>query len=83
MEVDFVVYGAEGFWALEVKNTARVRPQDLRGLKSFRSDYPECATILLYRGTERLQVDGIWCLPGDEFLRRLEPGKGLTAWCSS
>ena len=83
LEVDFVVYGEAGFWALEVKNTARVRPQDLRGLKSFRSDYPECESVLLYRGTEHLQVDGIWCLPGDEFLRRLHPGKGLTAWATS
>jgi predicted AAA+ superfamily ATPase len=77
IEVDFVVYGEAGFWALEVKNTARVRPQeDVRGLKSFRRDYPACESVLLYRGTERLQVDGIWCMPGDELLRRLHPGQG-------
>ena len=76
-EVDFVVYGGDGFWALEVKNTARVRPQDLRGLRSFRDDYPECTAALLYRGTERLLVDGIWCLPGEEFLRQLRPARGL------
>ena len=32
-EVDFVVYGEEVFWAIEVKNTSRVRPEDLRSLK--------------------------------------------------
>jgi predicted AAA+ superfamily ATPase len=80
VEVDFVVYGEGGFWALEVKNTARVRPHDLRGLKSFWSDYPECEPIFLYRGPERLLVDGIWCLPGNEFLRRLHPSQGLTDW---
>ena len=32
---------------------------------------------LLYRGTERLRIDGIWCLPGEEFLRQLRPSRGL------
>ncbi|HUG02212.1 MAG TPA: AAA family ATPase, partial [Longimicrobiales bacterium] len=40
VEVDFVVYGPDGFWAVEVKNTNRVRPGDLRGLQTFREDYP-------------------------------------------
>ena len=47
VEVDFIVYGAGGFWAIEVKHTSRVRPQDLRGLKGFCSDYPECQPLLL------------------------------------
>jgi predicted AAA+ superfamily ATPase len=80
VEVDFIVYGEGGFWALEVKNTARVRSQDLHALKSFISDYPECEPMLLYRGTERLRLDGIWCIPGEEFLRALHPMHGLTDW---
>ncbi len=76
-EVDFIVYGGDGFWALEVKNTARVRPRDLRGLKSCRDDYPECTAALLDRGTERRRIDGIWCLPGEAFLRQLRPSRGL------
>ncbi len=76
-EVDFILYGGDGFWALEVKNTTKVRPKDLRALRSFRDDYPECEAALLYRGTKRLRIDGIWCLPGEEFLRRLRPYKGL------
>ena len=43
-----MVYGADGFWAFEVKNTARVRSQDLHALQSFVSDYPECQPVLLY-----------------------------------
>ena len=78
VEVDFVLYGADGFWALEVKNTATVRSQDLRGLKSFREDYPECQPLLLYRGEERLLIDEVLCLPGEEFLRDLVPSRGLT-----
>jgi predicted AAA+ superfamily ATPase len=80
VEVDFVVYGAGGFWAFEVKNTARVRSQDLHALQSFVSDYPECQPVLLYRGTERLRIDGIWCIPGEEFLRQLHPARGLIGW---
>jgi predicted AAA+ superfamily ATPase len=72
-EVDFVVYGEAGFWAIEVKNTTRVRPEDLGGLKSFAADYPECEPLLLYRGRERLKIDRIRCLPVEEFLRELKP----------
>lgn len=74
-EVDFVVYGEAGFWAIEVKNTTRVRPEGLGGLKSFAEDYPECEPLLLYRGRERLKIDRIQCLPVEEFLRELKPSK--------
>ncbi|MCB1033384.1 MAG: DUF4143 domain-containing protein, partial [Acidobacteria bacterium] len=76
-EVDFVVYGEGCFCALEVKNTSRVRPQDLRSLKAFREDYPESKAVLLYRGRERLLIDDILCLPGEEFLRSLHPERSL------
>jgi predicted AAA+ superfamily ATPase len=77
VEVDFVVYGPKDFWALEVKNTGRIRPEDLRGLKSFREDYPESKTILLHRGKDRLLRDGILCLPVEPFLKNLRPGHPL------
>jgi len=73
-EVDFVVYGPEGFWALEVKNTRLIRPQDLRGLRSFREDYPEAEVALLYQGEDRLVTGGILCIPVSDFLRALRPG---------
>ncbi len=74
-EVDFVVYGEEVFWAIEVKNTAKIRPEDLRSLRSFKSEYPQSKAFLLYRGKERLKKDGVLCLPCDEFLLSLTPGK--------
>ena len=79
VEVDFVIYGPGGFWAIEVKNTATVRTRDLRSLKSFREDYPEVEALLLYRGDERLRVDDILCIPVQEFLARLLPGGALSA----
>ncbi len=77
-EVDLVVYGADGFWAIEVKNSATVRPADLRGLRTFATDYPECTPILLYRG-ERLRIGDIRCEPVDGFLRQLTPGRAFPA----
>ena len=79
-EVDFVVYGATGLQAFEVKNAARVHSTDLRALRAFRDDYPEAETALLYRGHERLRIDGVWCLPVEDFLRRMRPEQGLLAW---
>ncbi|MFH0926612.1 MAG: AAA family ATPase [bacterium] len=77
-EVDFIVYGDDGFWAIEVKNTARVRPADLRSLKSFQQDYPECQAILLYRGKEKFLRDNIACLPCEDFLKNLTPDKTIS-----
>lgn len=76
-EVDFVVYGQAGFHAFEVKNARRVHSTDLRALRTFRTDYPEADAVMLYRGLERLRIDGIWCLPVGDFLREMVPGRGL------
>ena len=74
-EVDFVVYGEEVFWAIEVKNTSRIRPEDLRSLRSFKSEYPQSRAFLLYRGKERLKKGDVLCIPCDEFLLNLSPEK--------
>jgi predicted AAA+ superfamily ATPase len=74
VEVDFIVYGPDEFRAIEVKNSSRVRDEYLRGLISFKQDYPECETMFLYRGRERLKKNGVLCLPCEEFLRQLKPG---------
>lgn len=73
VEVDFVVYGDLGFMAIEVQNSATVRSNDLRPLRTFMGDYPEAKPLLLYRGSEELMIDGIRCLPVERFLRDLTP----------
>ncbi|MBK8869607.1 MAG: ATP-binding protein [Elusimicrobia bacterium] len=77
VEVDFVVYGPSGIWALEVKSSDRVKSEDLRGVNAFLDDYPEAKGILLYRGTARLKEGRIHCLPVENFLRGLTPQKEL------
>jgi predicted AAA+ superfamily ATPase len=76
-EVDFVLYGGDSFYAVEVKNSNKVRPEDLRALKTFSGDYPECVCLLLYRGQERLKIGNVLCIPCEEFLRGLIPGRML------
>jgi len=73
LEVDFVLYGKYGFYALEVKNTNRIRPEDLHGLTEFRKDYPKSQCIFLYRGKEKLLINNVRCIPVEMFLRALSP----------
>lgn len=71
-EVDFVVYGKDMFWAIEVKNASTIHPQDLRALKTFGLDYPQAKRVLVYRGKEKLKREGINIEPCNEFLLGLK-----------
>ncbi|MDP1835069.1 MAG: AAA family ATPase [Chlamydiales bacterium] len=77
VEVDFVVYGEGGFWAIEVKNGSTVSAKDVNGLLSFQDEYPEAKILLLYRGRQRIMQKGVLCVPCDEFLRELQPDRPL------
>ena len=54
---------AVDFGNLEVKNTRTIRLSDLNSLRAFKQDYPEAEVCLLYRGDERIEIQGIRCLP--------------------
>lgn len=73
VEVDFVVFGPLGLWAIEVKNSASIIPSDLSSLSSFLEDYPEAKAIFLYRGKDRMVKKNVLCLPCEEFLKELVP----------
>ncbi|HXF29377.1 MAG TPA: DUF4143 domain-containing protein, partial [Chlamydiales bacterium] len=73
LEVDFVVYGKDGFWAIEVKHSERLSPKDTHGLEAFCEEFPECTPLLLYRGPKRLMQKNILCMPCEEFLLQLRP----------
>ncbi len=73
LEVDFIIDGKAGLYAIEVKNADKIYNQDLSGLKAFCEDYPEAKPLMLYRGQERLQKGKILCLPVEEFLKSLTP----------
>jgi len=73
VEVDFIVYGPAGLYAIEVKHASIVHEKDLSGLSAFCVDYPEAIPILLYSGQERLLKKNIHCLPVEDFLKTLTP----------
>ncbi|NLW85999.1 MAG: ATP-binding protein [Planctomycetes bacterium] len=73
LEVDFVVYGQDTFLAIEVKRSRTVSSKDVRPLLAFREDYPQAKACLLYGGKERLKINGVLCVPCEEFLRNLVP----------
>lgn len=75
VEVDFVIYGPKGFWAIEVKRGSDVSHKDLKALQIFCKEYPEAIPIFLYLGKERRKIKGIDCVPLTEFLLHLKPDK--------
>jgi predicted AAA+ superfamily ATPase len=70
-EVDFVLYGPRGLVALEVKATARMRPDDLGGLRRLREDYPLARAFLVYTGSRQWHERGIEIVPAGDALRAL------------
>ncbi len=72
-EVDFVLYGADVFVAIEVKRSRNVHHTDLRAIRAFKTDYPEATVCLLYMGSEVLRIGEVLCMPCDQFLRNLHP----------
>ena len=73
LEVDFVVYGPDVFWAIAVKRRARIERRDLAGLQAFGKDYPQAQRWLLSLAPEHLMIDGIRCEPLDAWLRQFHP----------
>lgn len=77
-EVDFIVYGKKGLFAIEVKNKKTINNTTMfRALNTFKEDYPVAQTVLLYRGAERLKIGETLVIPCEEFLLGLEPNKDL------
>lgn len=77
LEVDFIVYGPKGLFAIEIKNNENFSSKDLNGLKAFGEDYPQAKKLFLYRGKFRTLQGDILCLPVDEFLLNLSPESSI------
>ncbi len=77
VEVDFIVHGSEGLFAIEVKNSTKVLSADIRALEAFLTDYPMAKALLLYRGSERIMQKNVLCMPVESFLLKLTPNKSL------
>jgi predicted AAA+ superfamily ATPase len=77
IEVDFIVCGTDTLAAIEVKHSTNIRNEHMAGLRAFCTDYPEARLYLLYRGSEIRKIGNVLCMPCDNFLRNLVPGKQL------
>jgi predicted AAA+ superfamily ATPase len=71
-EVDFVLYGERGLVAIEVKMTQHLGPDEFRGLRRFRADYPQATAFLVYTGSRRRHDAGIEIVPAEDALRGLD-----------
>ena len=71
VEVDFVLYGPKGIKAFEVKRSGKVSGGMLRGLKSFRADFPVAKSYLVYGGDRRFREGDIEIIPATEALTNL------------
>lgn len=73
LEVDFIVYGPRGFWAIEVKRSSNLGPDDVRAMMAFKEEYPEAQCFFVTLGKHRENYRGFPIIPVEEFLLHLEP----------
>lgn len=73
LEVDFVIYGPKGFWAIEVKRSENLGPDDFRAMKAFQEEYPQATCFFVTYGKRRERVRGFDLIPAETFLRQLVP----------
>jgi len=82
-EVDFILYGKNSLIAIEVKRTNQIRPQDLKGLKAFKQDYPMAKCYLFYQGKFKEQHNDITAIPIADALKHLpsilDSGSAITS----
>lgn len=75
LEVDFIIYGPSGFWAIEVKRSENLSPADVRGLSAFKEEYPEAKCLILHGGSHSIMYRDFPCIPLREFLINLYPDR--------
>ena len=72
-EIDFILYGEDGFFAIEVKRTSKINSKDLTALKLFKNEYPEVKMFVFYLGEdERVTDDKIRIIPMHKALVNLK-----------
>lgn len=73
LEVDFVIYGPRGFWAIEVKRSQNLGPKDIRGLQAFQEEYPEAQCLIVSPSKRHEHYRGFPIVPVEEFLLNITP----------
>ncbi|MBN2689302.1 MAG: ATP-binding protein [Gammaproteobacteria bacterium] len=63
MEVDFIVYGPQGFFAFEIKKSKRVNRMDAKGLLSFKEEFHGVSLFLIYGGEKEYYFGDVKAVP--------------------
>lgn len=71
LEVDFVLYGNNGFCAFEIKRKEKPYSGDFIGLKEFKKDYPQARVYLLYNGNDDYLEGDVRVMPLQKAVREL------------
>lgn len=72
IEVDFIAYGQRGIYAFEIKRRNTIKPGDLKGLLTFKSDYPMAKCFILYGGNQSYTDHDIQIIPLTQFLKNIK-----------
>ena len=72
LEIDFVLYGARGLLAIEIKRSPQVQFKQTKALREFKKDYPPARCYMFYGGAAPQYMDGITILPIEHALRNLD-----------
>jgi uncharacterized protein len=73
LEVDFVIYGPRGFWAIEVKRSPNLGPDDVRALSAFKEEYPEANCFIVTQCKREDVFRGFAVIPIEKFLLNISP----------
>ena len=71
IKVDFIAYGQKGFHAFEIKRRSKIKFDDLKGLLTFKKDYPMAQCYILYGGTQAYTDHDIQIIPMTTFLKQM------------
>ena len=72
LEIDFILYGPKGLFAIEVKSSTQIHSKHIKALKHFKEDYRMAKLYVFYNGERELHLDNVEIIPVDLALRRLE-----------
>ncbi|OGI07219.1 MAG: ATPase [Candidatus Melainabacteria bacterium RIFCSPLOWO2_02_FULL_35_15] len=72
LEIDFVLYGENGLFAIEVKSSNQIHSKHIKALRHFKEDYKIAKLYVFYTGKRELHLEGISIIPVDLALRKLE-----------
>ena len=71
LEVDFVLYGAHGLLAIEVKRSSHLQHKETRALREFKKDYPPAKCYVFYGGSTTLYTGDVTAIPIEQALMNL------------